>query len=563
MNNAPPQRRLFRMKWPGFPVRTRGFLPGHLNYTLRVRVVKPGPDDKMEGRSEVMDQTEMSGPQLNPDEGNRVLDLQLEQRQQGQGLADVYEGVLALKRRYGLHEVLVRPRDSLALRRDGEREQVHELVKRYRDVPDDQQKRLPALLNSLGQLEVLVGEFDAAQNDFDEVAGLVNDHSERAEAHQNTYRAALEQRDWPEALAALLRACALDPEKSEPFPLKRYEPRAILGAVAFGVSFQCVERDSGDEGVVKALREDSLDRPSAVLFRELQWLQDLDHPALARIRDFGDADANQTRPYVVLDHFEGTTLAEHVKRNGPLSPEDALAILWPIARALQAAHNRGVLHRSLSPASILIRRVEIEPQDEEPPSSPDQQEETAADVGDASSLPGDEVKLEASPTAEEPSGEMPAELPPPDPEPQFAWQVKVLEMGLALKRTLLHAAASNPSARAGTGLGRGVVQRLSYTPPELTGRPKGMVWVGPHSDIFAFGRICWFALTGRPEPGPGAELPPGVDEAWLRLVLDCTAWTIGTRPEHFGPVLDRLADLPGASAVVEHAEKQMDRLLLA
>src|SRR5262249_34741454 len=210
------------------------------------------------------------------------------------------------------------------------------------------------------------------------------------------------------------------------------------------------------------------------------------------IRDFGDPDANQMRPYVVLDYFEGTTLAEHVKRCGPLSPADALAILWPIARALQAAHNRGVLHRSLSPASILIRRVEIEPPDEpdeELPSSPDQQEEaTAADVGQSSSLRGEEVKLEASPPAQESSGEMPAELPPPDPEPQFAWQVKVLEMGLALRRTFLHAAASNPSARAGTGLGRGVVQRLSYTPPELTGRPKGMVWVGPHSDIFAFGR---------------------------------------------------------------------------
>jgi tetratricopeptide (TPR) repeat protein len=496
------------------------------------------------------------------------LDLQLEQQQQGQALTDLYEGVLALKRRYRLHEVLVLPRDSLAVRRDGEREQVHELVKRYRDVSGEQQRRLPALLNSLGQLQVLVGEFDAAQNDFDEVAGLVSDHAERAEAHHNTYRAALEQRDWSEALGALLRACALDPDNCEPFPLKRYEPRAILGAGAFGVSFLCTERDSSEEVVVKVLREDSLDRPSAVLFREFQWLQDLDHPALARVRDFGYADANQTRPYVVLDYFEGTTLAEHIKRNGPLAPTDALAVLWPVARALQAAHNRGVLHRSLCPSCILVRRVELEMapavmSDEEDNSrrgaeaqSPEEKREGNAGSASPPVLPSSDLCASA-PLREMPFSDAPLR------EPQFAWQVKVLDTGLALKRTFLHAAASNPAARIGTSLGRGVSQRLAYAPPEVTGRPKGMVWVGPHSDVFVFGRLCWFALTGRPEPSPGAELPPGVAEAWLRLVCDCAAWTLSARPEHFGPVLDRLSELPGAEEVIDQSEQQMDRLLLA
>jgi tetratricopeptide (TPR) repeat protein len=489
------------------------------------------------------------------DEGKRVLDLQREQQQQGQALADLYDGVLALKRRYRLHEVLVRPRDSLALRRDSEREQVQELVKRYRDVPGEQQRRLPALLNSLAQLEVLVGEFDAAQNDFDEVAGLVSDHAERAEAHHNTYRAALERRDWPEALAALLRACALDPGNCEPFPLKRYEPRAILGGGAFGVSFLCTERDSGEEVVVKALREDSLDRPAAVLFHELQGLQDLDHPALARVRDFGYADANQTRPYVVHDYFEASTLAEHVKRNGPLAPPDALAVLWPVARALQAAHSRGVLHRSLCPSCILVRRVPV------PEDTSRKDPETQRPEEEEEGRKEDRIVPPTLPA--------PASLGPGvsaslrEGVSRSAWQVKILDTGLALKRTFLHAAASNPAARTSTSLGRGVAQRLAYAPPELTGRPKGMVWVGPHSDVFVFGRLCWLALTGRPEPSPGAELPPGVDEAWLRLVRDCSAWTIGARPEHFAPVLDRLSELTGVEDIIDHAEEQMDRLLLA
>jgi len=252
-----------------------------------------------------------------------VLDLHQEQQRQGQLYSDLYDGVAALKRRYALHDISVRPRDCLAIRRDGEREQIQDLVKRYRDVPGDQQRQLPALLNSLGQLEVLIGEFDAAQHDFDEVASLVSGHRDRAEAHLNTYRAALERNDWEEALAALLRACALNPASCEPFPLSSYQPEAVLGAGAFGVSFLCTERDSGERVVMKALREDSLDRPVETLFRELHQMKELDHPAVIRIRDFDHAGDNSTRPYVVLEHFKGVTLAEHVRRHGPLAPADA------------------------------------------------------------------------------------------------------------------------------------------------------------------------------------------------------------------------------------------------
>src|SRR5262245_43639340 len=249
-----------------------------------------------------------------------VLDLQHEQQQNGQQYTDLYEGVHTLKKRYALHDVKALPRDSLAVRRDSEREQVQELVKRFRDIPGDYQKRLPALLNSLAQLELLIGDFDAAQQDFDEVAGLVDNHDERAEAHHNAYRAALEVRDWPEALAALLRACTLDPELYEPFPLARFEPKVILGAGALGVTFHCIEKGSGDDVIVKAVREDCLERPAGIVLAEQQWLQGVELAALLRIRDHGYTDPNTpARPYIVLDYFPGVTLAEHVRRQGPLS----------------------------------------------------------------------------------------------------------------------------------------------------------------------------------------------------------------------------------------------------
>ena len=233
---------------------------------------------------------------------------------------------------------------------------MQDLVKRFRDLPVSQQRLLPALLNSLGQLEIVVGDLEAGQHDFQEVAGLVADPISQAEAHHNVYRAALERRDWNEALAALRRAAALDADAFEPFPLARYQPLRILGAGGFGASLLCHDNEANVTVVVRVLRPDALDRGVDVLFREWAAIQDLDHPALIRIRAFAHADAEKTRPYLVTEHFDGVTLMDHVAKHGPLAPADWLAVGWQIARGLQALHSRGVLHRSLRPSAVLVRR---------------------------------------------------------------------------------------------------------------------------------------------------------------------------------------------------------------
>jgi tetratricopeptide (TPR) repeat protein len=439
-----------------------------------------------------------------------MLDLQAEQHDRGQSCTDLYEAVLQLKRRHDLHPCAVRPRDGLALRRDSEREIVQDLVKRYRELPIEQQRRMPALLNSLAQLEIVVGDLESSQHDFQEVARLVGDPIARAEAHHNVYRAALERRDWSEALAALRRAAALDSDDFEPFPFARYEPERLLGGGGFGVSFLCRQRSNGRRVVVKALRPDSLDRDVATLFRDMNSLQDLDNPALARIHDCGCAGDEGARPYLVLEHVEGQTLAEHVAQHGPLAAEDWLSVIWPLARALQALHGRGILHRSLRPAAVLL-----------------------------------------TPVADAPSSERPA----------IRWRVKLLDTGLSLKRALIHAYASNPDACARTTLGRSVARTIAFVPVEVVGRPKGQVWIGPHSDIYSFGKVCAFALTGRADLGDAdsAHLP----EAWRQLLADCTAWTIGARPAHLGLVIDRLSQLPEAGERIRLIEQDLHEITIA
>jgi tetratricopeptide (TPR) repeat protein len=433
------------------------------------------------------------------------LDLRAEQSEAGPAYQELYEAVAGLKRRYDLHPSAVRPRDGLSLRRDAEREAVQELVKDFRELPAEQRRRMPALLNSLGQLEVVVGDLEEGQRDFEEAAGLVADPAARAEAHHNVYRAALERRDWEEALAALRRAVELDPAAFAPFPPDRYEPDRILGAGGFGTTFLCAEKPGGRRAVVLALRSDSLDRDVDTLFREAALLRELDHPVPARLRESGRAGADGERPFLVWDYFDGQTLGAYVARHGPLPPAEWLEVAWPLARALQAAHGGGVLHRSLRPGSVLVRREQ---------------------EGDG----------------------------PP------RWRVLLLDTGLGLKRALIHAAASHPDARARTALGRCVARLVPFAPPEVVGKPKGQVWVGPHSDVYGFGRLCAFALVGRPDPAEdAAPLPDG----WRELVADCTAWVPARRPPDFGAVLDRLAGLAGAGDVVERLDRQIHEITVA
>ncbi len=87
--------------------------------------------------------------------------------------------------------------------------------------------------------------------------------------------------------------------------------------------------------VVRALRGDSLERDLTTVYREMGWIQELDHPTLIRLRELGQPEADSNRPFLVQEYFEGQTLADYVASQGPLSPEDWLQIAWPIARAFR------------------------------------------------------------------------------------------------------------------------------------------------------------------------------------------------------------------------------------
>jgi len=423
-----------------------------------------------------------------------VLDLQSEWHQLGQSHHQLYEAVTALKRRHDLHPCAVQANDSLTLRYDHDREAVQDVVAQYRKLPEEARQRLPALLNSLAQLQLVVGDLEQGQADFEEVARLVEDPLAQAEAQHNIYRAALDRQHYDEALAALRRAVAADPDSFEPFPFATYPPQRILTAGAFGVRFVC--QQGTRQVVVTALHPESLDREVLSIFRDCRAVMDLDHAAIARVLDFGFAGSEPQRPYLVTEYLaDSEPLDLFLAREGPVSPEVALEVAWPLARALQALHSRGVLHRCLRPSAVLVRR---------------------------------------------------------EPKQLF---IKLIDVGLSLKRTWIHAAATYPDALLLTSLGRSVARLKDYLPPELTGRPKGHVWVGPHSDFYGFGRLCALLLTGKPDPDTADRLL--LPDNWGALLSVCTSWTIPRRPAHAGPILELLTAGDGANERAAQIDKQI------
>ena len=335
-----------------------------------------------------------------------VLTLQGQIEGQSEQIRGLGQAVLKLLEQHQLQRRELRPSDSLSVRNDAERQVVRQLVSRFRALPEEQQRRLPALLDGLGKLQVVAGDFEAAQRDFQKLAGLTTDAATQAQAHYHAYQAALQRQDWAGAMKEFVAAVRLDGRRLAPFPVGKYPPQRILGAGGFGVAFLCRHKYMNAPVVVKALTGADLDQGVEQVFAEAMALRQMDHPAVVRIQDCGFADsAHKARPYLVMDYFEGATLEQEAARE-PLSQEACCAVGRQIAQGLQAAHARGILHRDVKPANVLVRR-------------------------------------EAA-----------------------GWQVKLIDFGLALHRTAL--ASSKASSK--TLLGRSIAGTLEYAAPEQLGR---------------------------------------------------------------------------------------------
>lgn len=122
--------------------------------------------------------------------------------------------------------------------------------------------------------------------------------------------------------------------------------------------------------------------------------------------------------------------------------------------------------------------------------------------------------------------------------------MKLIDFGLALKPSVIHASAGTPADRSRTAIGGSVAGTLDYGAPEQMGRLTG-VSVGPYSDVYGFGKTCCYALfkTVQPMRKHWKQVP----EPLADLLEQCLEERPEERPAHFGPVLEKLTELTGKS----------------
>jgi serine/threonine-protein kinase len=138
----------------------------------------------------------------------------------------------------------------------------------------------------------------------------------------------------------------------------RYLLDRRIAVGGMGEVWEASDTRLGRSVAVKVLRPELSDDPEFLhRFRiEARTVASIDHGGIAHVHDYGeDENPNGRRTaYLVMELVRGEPLSTIIAR-GPIEPDETLRIIEEAARALQAAHERGFVHRDVKPGNILVR----------------------------------------------------------------------------------------------------------------------------------------------------------------------------------------------------------------
>ena len=147
-------------------------------------------------------------------------------------------------------------------------------------------------------------------------------------------------------------------DSSDPFEGTKYRSIAVLGKGGMGTAHIAEHRYLGTQFVCKILRGKHRDNPAIAdrMRVEAQSLARLTHPNIVRVFDFDFTPDG--RPFIVMEHLQGQTLAQEMRARGELPCAEAIEWTRQLLSALSAAHALGIVHRDVKLDNLFLHRVD-------------------------------------------------------------------------------------------------------------------------------------------------------------------------------------------------------------
>ncbi len=133
----------------------------------------------------------------------------------------------------------------------------------------------------------------------------------------------------------------------------RYEVQKRIGVGGMADVYRAFDIEESREVAVKILKNEFINNDEFLqrFKNESKAVSMLSHPNIVKVLDVG---FNEDLRYIVMEYIDGITIRDYIEAEGKLDWKETSHLIIQILRALQHAHDRGIIHRDIKPQNIMM-----------------------------------------------------------------------------------------------------------------------------------------------------------------------------------------------------------------